>query len=75
MYKNLICGNKFVPEEDDGNIEYKLRLDMKDTDGCSKLKTQMLWRVNRGFEKNGKYEAQYVLGIYDNGDIGKFTEE
>jgi GTPase len=67
--------NKFYPENQDGNIEYKLRLDTKNDLGVKKLTTQMMWRLNEGYESTGIREAHYLLGVYDNGDLGKLTEE
>ncbi len=67
--------NKFYPENHDGNIEYKWRLDTKNDLGVKKLTTQMMWRLNEGYENTGIREAHYLLGVYDNGDLGKLTEE
>jgi GTPase len=67
--------NKFYPENHDGNVEYKLRLDTKNDLGVKKLTTQMMWRLNEGYESTGIREAHYFLGIYDNGHLGKLTEE
>ena len=67
--------NKFYPENHDGNVEYKLRLDTKNDLGVKKLTTQMMWRLNEGYESTGIREAHYLLGVYDNGDLGKLTEE
>jgi signal recognition particle receptor subunit beta len=64
----------FVKEEDDGNIEYKWRLDYKNDYSLKKLVSQLLWRLNEGNEIYGKYEAHYLLGVYDNGIPGKLTE-
>jgi GTPase len=67
--------NKFYPEDHDGNIEYKWRLDTKNDLGVKKLTTQMMWRLNEGYENTGIREAHYLLGVYDNGSLGKLTEE
>uniref|UniRef100_A0A6C0EAC7 Tr-type G domain-containing protein n=1 Tax=viral metagenome TaxID=1070528 RepID=A0A6C0EAC7_9ZZZZ len=66
--------NKLKPEDDDGNIEYKLRLDSKDGTGHKKLVSQMKWRLNQGKEYTDKYEAHYVLGVFDDGTMGCLTE-
>lgn len=67
--------NKFYPENHDGNVEYKWRLDTKNDLGVKKLTTQMMWRLNEGYENTGIKEAHYLLGVYDNGNLGKLTEE
>ncbi len=67
--------NKFYPENEEGNIEYKWRLDMKSDLGIKKLVTQMVWRVNEGYDLNKIYEAHYLLGVYDSGALGKLNEE
>ena len=65
--------NKFYPENDYGNIEYKWRLDTKNTYGQKKLLTQMMWRINEGYENTGEHHAFYLLGVYDNGLLGRLT--
>jgi GTPase len=66
--------NNFKPEIEEGNIEYKWRLDKKDINGLKKLVSQMLWRLNEGYELTNNYEAHYLLGVYDSGDLGRLTE-
>lgn len=61
---------KFYPENDDGDTEYKWRLDTKNELGHKKLYSQMLWRMNEGFELNGIKKANYLIGVYDNGKLG-----
>lgn len=63
------------PEDEDTNIEYKLRLDTKSQFGLKKLKSQMNWRLFVGKELYGKKEAHYVLGINDDGTLGKISED
>ncbi len=77
MFDNLFIPeeNKFYPEDHDGNVEYKWRLDTKNDLGVKKLTTQMMWRLNEGYENTGIREAHYLLGVYDNGSLGKLTEE
>ena len=70
-----ISENKFISEDNEGNIEYKWRLDKKNELGIKKILTQMLWRLNEGYEKYGTYEAYYLIGVYDNGNLGNLTEE
>lgn len=65
---------KFKPEIEEGNIEYKWRLDKKDILGIKKLTSQMLWRLNEGYELTKHYEAHYLLGVYDSGDLGELTK-
>jgi GTPase len=67
---------KQLPEEsEDNNIEYKLRLDCKNKSDILKLTTQLNWRVAYGYDMTGSYTAYYVIGINDNGTIGKITED
>jgi len=77
IFQNLLTDNKMrlIEEDDDGNIEYKWRLDLKTDTSIKKLVSQMLWRLNEGKDLTGTYEAHYVLGVYDNGDLGKLTRE
>ena len=66
----LPAEGKLKPESDKtGNIEYKLRLDKKSTQGCTKMVSQMLWRLSEG-----NNEAHYILGIYDDGSFSDITE-
>lgn len=66
---------KLIPEPDiTGNIEYKLRLDKKDLDKKENMIAQMLWRMNEGRNLYGKYEAHYILGVYDDGKFSNMTE-
>jgi len=64
-----------IPETDDGNVEYKLRLDTKSALGKKKIVSQMNWRLEEGkrITKNKK-EAHYVLGINDDGTLGNLNE-
>jgi GTPase len=64
---------KLLSENDDGNIEYKLRLDKKHGLSLRKLITQMNWRLSEGYEKNGVHEAHYILGIEDDGNLGNMS--
>lgn len=65
--------NKFYPENQGGNIEYKWRLDTKNELGHKKLISQMMWRINEGYEIYGEKKAGYLLGVYDNGKLGKLS--
>ncbi len=72
IYNNI--DNKFRPEVEEGNIEYKWRLDKKDILGIKKLVSQMLWRLNEGYDMTNNYEAHYLLGVYDSGNLGGLSE-
>jgi GTPase len=76
IYNSIYNDNdkKFRPEVEEGNIEYKWRLDKKDILGIKKLVSQMLWRLNEGYDITNNYEAHYLLGIYDSGETGRLTE-
>lgn len=52
------------PEQDDGNIEYKLKLTNKTSERIEKLATQMRYRCNEG---NG--ECIYNIGVEDDGNM------
>jgi len=71
LYDN--SNNKFYPENQEGHIEYKWRLDTKNSLGHKKLLTQLMWRINEGYELYGEKKAGYLLGVYDNGNLGKLT--
>jgi|SaaInlStandDraft_6_1057023.scaffolds.fasta_scaffold10958_2 GTPase len=61
-------------ENEDDFIEYKLRLDTKNKLGKQKLASQMNYRMEIGKLMLGRKEAHYVLGIKDNGTLGKLSE-
>jgi GTPase len=67
--------NRFPPENDEGFIEYKLRLDRKDEYRLLKMSSQMLYRLSEGYDHYECYKCHYILGVYDNGTIGNLTEE
>ena len=58
------------PENDTGNIEYKLKLLDKDIDKIERLSTQMRYRC---FEGDG--ECIYNLGVGDDGTMHGITED
>lgn len=66
---------RFKEEIEEGNVEYKLRLDYKTETGLKKMINQMNWRFDEGKSDTKKRECYYVLGIYDNGKLGGLTEE
>lgn len=57
------------PEVENGNIEYKLRLDHKDEMAMCRIETQLKWRIREGKQLCGRYEATYVFGIMDDGSF------
>lgn len=66
---------KLIPEPDKtGNIEYKLRLDKKDIEKRDNMVSQMLWRMNEGRNLYGRYEANYILGIHDDGTFSNMSD-
>lgn len=76
MLRSYIENNTIIPPEiEDGNIEYKQRLDQKDKNKIKKMASQMLWRLNEGKFNTGKSQAHYFIGINDNGDIAKMYED
>lgn len=76
MLRSYINTNTPIPGEiEEGNIEYKQRLDQKDKNKIRKMASQMLWRLQEGFNNTGKSEAHYFLGIKDNGEIAEVNEK
>jgi small GTP-binding protein len=76
LYQNNNKSNKSIdPEIEEGNIEYKLRLDLKDQHHLNKMATQLIWRLNEGKNIYGKMIAYYYLGIDDDGSIGNINLE
>jgi GTPase len=66
---------KLIPEPDKtGNIEYKLHLSKKDKKAQDNMVSQMLWRMNEGKNKCGRYEAHYILGVHDDGSFSTINE-
>jgi ribosome-binding protein aMBF1 (putative translation factor) len=52
----------FLKEDDEGNVEYKLKLVNPSDDRLDHLATQMKFRVREGLG-----EAHYRIGVEDNG--------
>jgi GTPase len=75
IFNRIYIDDRFIEENDDGNIEYKLRLDTKTDNSIKKLKTQMTWRLTEGYEINGIENAYYLLGVYDDGTLGNLSED
>jgi GTPase len=67
--------SKLIPESDQGNIEYKLRLDKKGISSRENMVSQMLYRMNEGRNKYGRYEADYIIGISDDGSFSDLPEQ
>ena len=61
---------KMPPEVEEGNIEYKLRIDNKEHNRLVELSTQMRWRCSEGKAVSGIPHAYYYIGIQDDGEIG-----
>ena len=59
-----------APEDDYGNIEYKLQILPYSKHRFHQLSTQLKWRLNEG---NGI--AEYYLGVYDDGKIGNIAKD
>src|SRR3990167_8811404 len=55
---------KIEPESDDGNKEYKLKLDNSNPLRIEQMISQMRFRVDEGFG-----EALYTLGVSDSGGV------
>lgn len=79
---NALKINKELPTEvEEGNIEYKLKIKCFDQKNdfekmrMKKLASQMKWRLNEGKQLYSKCIAVYIIGITDEGQIGKQTEE
>lgn len=76
MLRSYIFGNLPIPSEiEEGNIEYKQRLDKKDLFKIKKMASQMLWRLNEGKNICGNYVAHYYIGINDDGSIENLSED
>ena len=58
------------PEIEDGNVEYKLKLDKSSDDRIKELITQMRYRCEQG-----EGERFYNLGVEDNGTLFGLTED
>lgn len=66
---------RLKPENEDDYVEYKLRLDSKTKFGKQKLLSQLNYRLDVGKMLLGRKEAHYVLGICDDGTLGKLNEK
>ena len=61
---------KLPPEVEEGNIEYKLRIDHKERQRLVELSTQMCWRFSEDKVLTGIPHAYYYIGVQDDGTIG-----
>ena len=65
-----VLGQDLPPEDDDGPVEYKLKLCGLDTNKVIKRTTQMAFRLTQG-----KGEAYYEIGVHDNGQLVGIEQE
>ena len=65
----------FKVEDDEGYVEYKLRLDNIDKGKLNRLITQMKYRLNEGKIITGKFITYYFLGIDDDGIVGNISKD
>lgn len=65
----------FPPEVEEGNREYKRKIDNLTPEKATKLKTQMLWRMIEGKNLNNIEHAIYYIGIDDNGRLSGISNE
>lgn len=80
MFDSLIVSSpgeeiRLRQESEEDNVEYKLRLDTKTNLGKKRLLSQLNYRLDVGKTLYGKKEAHYVLGICDDGSLGKLNEQ
>lgn len=68
--EQLIENEMLPPESETGNVEYKLKIDIKSKTREGSLQCQMKRRIANGKEINGVPEAIYFIGINDDGTIG-----
>jgi len=61
---------RILPENDDGNKEYKLKLINKDKENIEHIASQMRYRLEEG---NG--EAIYTIGVTDSGEVVGLSDD
>ena len=67
---------KFIPENEDDNVEYKLRLDLKPIFHLEeKMISQMKWRLSNEINSRNICVAHYIIGIRDDGTLGELPED
>jgi GTP-binding protein EngB required for normal cell division len=79
---SLLKNTGEIPVEiEEGNTEYKLKIksfnlnDDSDNIRFKKLTSQLSWRLNEGKQLYSKNIATYILGITNDGKMGKVNEE
>lgn len=65
-----LATSRIIPENDDGNKEYKLKLINGDQDSIEHIATQMRYRLDEGHG-----EAVYTIGVTDSGGVVGLTAE
>jgi GTPase len=75
FYMDLNQSFSLPPEIEEGNIEYKRKIDGLTSAKITKFTTQMLWRINEGKQILGVDEAIYYIGIENNGEISGVDNE
>lgn len=65
----------FTAEDDEGYIEYKLRLDQMDKNKMTRMVTQMTYRLNEAKLLTTKANAYYLIGVDDDGNVGHISRE
>ncbi|AYV83563.1 MAG: GTPase [Hyperionvirus sp.] len=65
----------FYAENDEGYMEYKLRLDQIDKGKMMRMITQMTYRLNEAKLLTSKANAYYLLGVDDDGNVGYVSRE
>ena len=63
-------GQDLAPEDDEGPVEYKLKMCDVDTKKLVKRTTQMAYRLSQG-----RGEAFYEVGVHDNGKVLGIEQE
>ena len=72
IFQYLINNNALIPENPEGNIEYKLRLDLKQEQNIKKTASQMKWRLSEGYHQNYPLEFDFPISTLTELSI-KFT--
>ena len=71
IFQYLLSNNSLIPENPEGNIEYKLRLDFKQDKDIKKISSQMKWRLSEG--KNQNYPLEYTFLTRNNKNINEYN--
>ena len=70
LNNKIKIGDKLPPEVEEGNIEYKLKIDPDSEDRKHSLSAQLVWRMYEGKRLYNTICAYYIIGIYDDGTYG-----